>query len=86
MSLFDVLKYPISNPPTLQELEALPVVIFDRWVIDANLWHIRLEHRPTPLSIHSQMKQYRKQWNITDLDMKYKINLLRQYILEYEPV
>jgi len=29
MSLFDVLKYPLSNPPTIAELEAIPSEIFE---------------------------------------------------------
>jgi hypothetical protein len=32
MSLFDVLRYPISEPPTKEELEALPNDIWDKWV------------------------------------------------------
>jgi hypothetical protein len=31
MSLFDVIKYPISNPPTLSELAALPRNILASW-------------------------------------------------------
>ena len=31
MSLFDVIKYPISDPPTKQELEAVPEYIIRRW-------------------------------------------------------
>ena len=34
MSLFDVIKYPISIPPNKEELEALPASIFDAWVYD----------------------------------------------------
>ena len=32
MSLFDVLKYPISDPPKLSELAALPTDLFNDWV------------------------------------------------------
>ena len=32
MSLFDVIKYPISEPPTLEELNALPNEIFNQWI------------------------------------------------------
>lgn len=34
MSLFDVIKYPISDPPTKEELAAIPNEIFDNWVQD----------------------------------------------------
>lgn len=32
MSLFDIIKYPISVPPTPAELEALPTSIYNPWV------------------------------------------------------
>jgi len=32
MSLFDVLKYPISSPPTYTELKSLPEEIYNKWV------------------------------------------------------
>lgn len=31
MSLFDVIKYPISNPPTKAELETLPYDLLFNW-------------------------------------------------------
>jgi hypothetical protein len=31
MTIFDSIKYPISNPPTLQELEALPDEMYKAW-------------------------------------------------------
>lgn len=33
MSLFHVIKYPISNPPTASQLEALPPKLFRRWAM-----------------------------------------------------
>jgi hypothetical protein len=39
MSLFTVLKYPISWPPTKEELEALPKEVLDRWV-EHNVWNV----------------------------------------------
>lgn len=33
MSLFDVIRYPISDVPTLEELEAIPDEIFNQWGI-----------------------------------------------------
>ena len=32
MSLFDVIRYPISNPPTLEELQRLPGDLYQEWV------------------------------------------------------
>jgi hypothetical protein len=31
MSLFDVIKYPISSPPTKEELNDLPTRVYRRW-------------------------------------------------------
>ncbi len=31
MSLFDVIKYPVSNPPTSEQLNALPDAIYNKW-------------------------------------------------------
>lgn len=32
MSLFDVLRYPVSDKPTLEELERIPASIINKWV------------------------------------------------------
>ena len=34
MSLFDVIKYPISTPVTKEELEAVPSDIYNDWVTE----------------------------------------------------
>lgn len=34
MSAFDVLKYPISLPPTLEEIMALPEPVYKEWARD----------------------------------------------------
>ncbi len=33
MGLFDVIRYPISDYPTEDELNALPRLLFNRWII-----------------------------------------------------
>jgi hypothetical protein len=33
MSIFDVIKYPISEPPTKEELEALPDDLYNYWCV-----------------------------------------------------
>jgi hypothetical protein len=32
MSLFDVIRYPISDPPTPEEIEALPQDLYNTWL------------------------------------------------------
>jgi len=41
MSLFDVLRYQISVPPTEAELEALPKGILKKWLVEIGAlgWH-----------------------------------------------
>jgi hypothetical protein len=36
MSLFDVIKYPLSDPLTYDEYDNLPDVIKDRWLLTLN--------------------------------------------------
>ena len=33
MSLFDVIKYPISNIPTIDQLRVVPINIFNKWIV-----------------------------------------------------
>ena len=33
MSLFDIIKYPISDTPTKEQLDALPDEIYQKWVV-----------------------------------------------------
>ena len=37
MTIFDVIRYPISIPPTEEELEAVPKIIFNKWRDDIGL-------------------------------------------------
>lgn len=36
MSLFDVIKYPIGNPPTYEQLAALPSDLYLEWLKNSN--------------------------------------------------
>lgn len=36
MSLFDVLRYPISYPPTKAELDALPTELYMKWIMNSD--------------------------------------------------
>ena len=35
MTVFDVIKYPISNPPSREEIDNLPDHIFNKWLMYA---------------------------------------------------
>jgi len=44
MSLFDVIKYPISEVPTPEQFEALPDKLFDEWTRDYG-WPVTIFNR-----------------------------------------
>jgi len=43
VSAFDVIKYPLSNPPTTKELNNLPVLIYVRFFAEPN-WRSEAEN------------------------------------------
>ena len=36
MSIFDVIRYPLSHPPTAEELSRLPEDLFEKWVFNSD--------------------------------------------------
>lgn len=36
MSIFTVIKYPISNPPTAEQLKVLPTDLINKWINHSN--------------------------------------------------
>lgn len=76
MTIFDVIKYPISDCPTKEELEALPVAVYAKWLLV-----VGTSGRLTPdiVSIfYSDFCEYTQG--------KRDIMILRKIIKEYEPV
>jgi len=45
MTIFDSIKYPISDLPTVAELSALPVDLYGEWLISSG-WGGRKRHHP----------------------------------------
>lgn len=89
MSLFDVIKYPISIPPTQEELSALPDKLFNKW-IDLSQWSKSvddtLDREDDPVQISFSYELCIEMGIFTDLDLE-EILLLRKLIKEYdEPV
>jgi len=86
MSLFDTLKYPISVPPKMHELESLPVDLFKSWVDHyACSWSTVTEETRHDsvwvsewLSAHWGSESIDHTANVTDIE------LLRKLINEYE--
>jgi len=50
MSVLMTIKYPVSNPPTLEQLEAIPKEVFSKW-LDTIFYH----WYSTPKSVHEYM-------------------------------
>ena len=42
MTIFDSIKYPISDPPTLEELRAVPESIYRAWEV-YNGWNLGMK-------------------------------------------
>ncbi len=63
MSLFDVLRWPISDEPTKEELEALPCSLFKEWMSEVGFvpanwshenvaWYYRKERLAIKIAVH----------------------------------
>lgn len=76
MSLFDVIKYPISFPPTNEQLEALPEKLYRKWIHHPdNTWcdtDIESSHDPIWVAM----------WHRDYPHKTEDIELLRKMILE----
>ena len=74
MTIFDVIRYPISEPyPTQEELEALPPAFLEIYKQKTGFLNVH-----TPKSIHQAFKQFHKEEAIED------IKLLRKMIQEWD--
>jgi hypothetical protein len=89
MTIFDTLRYPISELPTKEELAALPVELFSQWVWQSH-WSDE-PHRPREIVrisdyYHSHSIDESRPINYKSEDDK-DIALLRKLIREYdEPI
>lgn len=70
MSLFDSIKYPISCPPTEEELSAIPEELYRKWLQMCGYGWVSSPYAMTAL--------YRFDPFVED------VQLLRKMILEYE--
>lgn len=79
MTIFDVIRYPISNPPTDDELFLLPENIYNKWLADSfKDFFIANPTQPMVVSILCFLKYQN--------EVKYfiKIDNLRRIIREME--
>ena len=80
MSLFDVIRYPISDKPTPSELCALPKDLFEQWISQTEWGHFG--NHDTAWAIGTC---YQNQSKIHLNDWK-EIRLLKEMIEDYEPL
>ena len=82
MTIFDTIKYPISDPPTKAELAALPEQLFRDWLKEMN-WSLHI----TPRIIAQYYLSVNHRVDVTQLQkMKRDITILRKMIEDYEPL
>ena len=77
MTIFDSIRYPISDLPTVKELEVLPSDLFNQWV-ESTEWN-HPDRRKTPFLIGTW---YALTPALKMADVK-EVKLLRKMILEY---
>lgn len=85
MSLFDVIRYPVSNLPTMEELNAIPESILAEW----GKLYFRYSAPLDKVYVYNWYRRHRA-WNLpkeiiipTDSDIA-ELNRLRMMIKEYE--
>lgn len=82
MSLFDVIKYQISDAPTAEELAALPAEIYKQWLIDASWIHLYSVNPPTPAYLERYYGAIQHPADIVGRD--HDISILRKIIRYYD--
>ena len=77
MTIFDVIRYPISNPPTKEEFEALPADLYRNWLLAAGWASVP---PPRLLSLAFQLSVSGDFIHSSDLEF------LRKMIKEYDNI
>jgi hypothetical protein len=81
-NLFNLLRYPISEPPTSEELEALPDDLYMNWLIDAGFGNAA--SWPDAETVADYLDEY---WDEgRDVVVQQDLDLLRKMISEYKAV
>lgn len=84
MSLFDVIRYPLSTPPSKSELSQLPEDLLYHWVSKSDWKHVNFINREDITETISVW--YRKYWNVATTTDNLDLMLLRRLIKDYEPI
>ena len=85
MSLFDSLRWPISDQPTSDELLALPTALLTQWMMDTE-WIGNNKYTPTAIAQAHATIALRHIFAYYDGGLDPDILLLRRMILDYEHI
>ena len=90
MTIFDVIRYPISDPPQTEELAALPLDLYWDWIQNHTRdWRSYNEEECEPGNVALWMHRFfhRTDLPATAIEIRDDIQALRRLIAEYnEPV
>jgi hypothetical protein len=80
MSLFDIIRYPISETPTVEELSNLPEELFKRWLACTEWGHDDI----SAITAWYKRYLYSESGTLIRRVEKNELVLLRKMIREYE--
>ena len=85
VTVFDRLRYPVSRPPTVEELEALPHGVYTGWLsVSRNTWALTdLESSIDRRWVSAGMTQNQDEPRLQH-EIKSDLDILRRIISEYE--
>ena len=88
MTIFDTLRYPISNPPTKDELDALPTELYDQWIKSSDWRRIKPDGNIL-VTTEFIANWYDAMWAVIVKDGAHRIDLhdienLKRMISEYD--
>jgi hypothetical protein len=84
MTVFDSIRYPISNPPTEKELGDLPAELYDKWIESYHTDASGMLAAIRP-SIQARILKMSYAGAFTRYEAVRSVKLLRKMISEYEP-
>ena len=85
MSLFDVIRYPISDKPTHEELDALPSNLFKAWILSTDWEFLMLEDEYSDINPAKEISNWYAMHHIKlDTEDEKQIQNLRDMIKDYD--
>jgi hypothetical protein len=77
MTIFDVLRYPVSDKMSISNLDRMPIEVIREWYIQ-DLQGVY--NKPTVIEIHDKWWH----WRLSFRDKEYKLKELKEKIAAYE--